>query len=566
MASRVLSIEIGYSLTRVCEVSYNTKTPKVFKSFTVQTVEGVMNDGAIQVDSHYVQAINDAIREHKIKTRKVVFSITSTKIATREVVIPFVKENRIKDVVRANASDYFPVDLSEYELAYTILETIGEKKGGQQYKLLVLAIPASILEGYYALASAMRMEVVSIDYVGNSLYQVVKGECATGTHLIAKIDERSTMIMVVKDQTIAFTRNVGYGVEDALQAVMESVAWGNIRSIRQAVGIVEKYQCIDLSEGEDAAGAGAPLSVEEAAQRNVTDALVPVVNGIVRVIDYYASRNSDSPIEEVMLTGMGANFLGMAELLSREVHYPVKYIKRISGLNLEKFFKDKFFGEYLACIGASMGSVGFKKREESKSGKSGKAGKKGEGAPAAKGDGNKFIVIGALFLVACLAAAGGMTGYSMLTYMEANVTNVELNHTVKEMMPIMDVYNDYLDVQTKYDIAEAMYSATESQNDSLYEFFVELEQKLPSDVSVVSFNTNWTQITISMQVSTKSEAAATVEQLRTFKSLIPTSVTVASITETESDDESNTSVVEFSVTAAYMPIIHGVDIGDVVSE
>ncbi|MCM1263920.1 MAG: hypothetical protein NC313_14510, partial [Butyrivibrio sp.] len=502
----------------------------------------------------------------KIKTRKVVFSITSTKIATREVVIPYVKENRIRDVVRANASDYFPVDLSEYELAYTILETIGEKKGEQQYKLLVLAVPASILEGYYALASAMRMEVVSIDYVGNSLYQIVKKECATGTHLIAKIDERSTMIMVVKDQTIAFTRNVGYGVEDALQAVMESVAWGNIRSIRQAVGIVEKYQCIDLSEGEDAAGAGAPLSVEEAAQRNVTDALVPVVNGIVRVIDYYASRNSDSPIEEVMLTGMGANFLGMAELLSREVHYPVKYIKRISGLNLEKFFKDKFFGEYLACIGASMGSVGFKKREESKSGKSGKAGKKGEGAPAAKGDGNKFIVIGALFLVACLAAAGGMTGYSMLTYMEANVTNVELNHTVKEMMPIMDVYNDYLDVQTKYDIAEAMYSATESQNDSLYEFFVELEQKLPSDVSVVSFNTNWTQITISMQVSTKSEAAATVEQLRTFKSLIPTSVTVASITETESDDESNTSVVEFSVTAAYMPIIHGVDIGDVVSE
>ena len=35
MAGRVLSIEIGYSLTRVCEVSYGTKTPKVFKSFTV---------------------------------------------------------------------------------------------------------------------------------------------------------------------------------------------------------------------------------------------------------------------------------------------------------------------------------------------------------------------------------------------------------------------------------------------------------------------------------------------------------------------------------------------------
>lgn len=553
MAGRVLSIEIGYSLTRVCEVSYGTKTPKVFKSFTVQTVEGVMNDGAIQVDSHYVQALNDAIREHKIKAKKVIFSMNSTKIATREVMIPYVKENRIKDVVRANASEYFPVDLSQYELAYSILETVGDKKSGQQYKLLVLAVPANILNGYYDLAAAIRKEVASIDYAGNSLYQVVKSECKTGTHLIAKVDERSTMIMVVKDQAITFTRNVSYGVEEALQAVMESVAWGNIRSLRQAVGIVEKFQCIDLSDGDEE-DSTSPRSVEEMAQSNVTDALVPLINGIGRVIDYYASRNSGETIDDVLLTGMGANFLGIDELLQREINYPVKFIKKVSGLNLEKFFKDGFFGEYLACIGATMNSVDFKKSAEAKTGGKGKKDKK---AGAAEGGDKKYIVIGALGLTVCLIITGGMVGYSLLTYMDANTKNIELNHTVTELMPVMEVYNDYLDVLTQYDIAEAMYSVTESQNDSLYEFFVELEQKLPADVSVVSFSSNRTQVTISMQVSTKSEAAAAVEQMRTFNSLIPESVTVASVTEMESDDESGTTVVEFSVAALYAPLIKG---------
>lgn len=552
MASRVLSIEIGYSLTRVCEISYGTKTPKVYKSFTVQTVEGVMNDGAIQVDSHYVQALNDGLREHKVKAKKVIFSMNSTKIATREVMIPFVKENRIKDVVKANASEYFPVDLSQYELAYSILETVGDKKSGQQYKLLVLAVPANLLNGYYELAAAIRKEVVSIDYAGNSLYQVVKSECKTGTHLIAKIDERSTMIMVVKDQAIVLTRNVAYGVEEALQAVMESVAWGNIRSLRQAVGIVEKFQCIDLSDEEEA-DSTSPRSVEEVAQANVTDALVPLINGIGRVIDYYASRNMGETIDDVMLTGMGANFLGIDELLHREINYPVRFIKKVSGLNLEKFFKEGFFGEYLACIGATMGSVDFKKSAEAKTG--GKA-KKEKAAGAAEDGGTKYIVIGVLLLIVCLAVSGGLVGYSLLTYMEANNKNIELNHTVKELMPVMEVYNDYLDVQTQYDIAEAMYSVTESQNDSLYEFFVELEQKLPADVSVVSFNSNRTQVTISMQVSTKSEAAATVEQLRTFRSLIPASVTVAAVNEIESDDGDST-IVEFSVAALYAPIIKG---------
>lgn len=555
MAGRVLSIEIGYSLTRVCEVSYGSKTPRVYKSFTVQTVEGVMNDGAIQTDSHYVQAINDAIREHKIKTKKIVFSISSTKIATREVMIPFVKENRIKDVVRANASEYFPVDLSQYELAYTVLDTIGDKGSGQQYKLMVLAIPANILQGYYELASAMRMEIVSIDYVGNSLYQVVKGECAKGTHLIAKIDERSTLIMVVKDQTITFTRNVSYGIEEALQAVMESVAWGNVRSMRQAVGIVEKYKTINVNDDDGTQTAAVSPSVEEAAQKNVTEALIPLINGIVRVIDYYASRNSGEAIDDVMLTGMGANFLGIDELLHKEINYPVRFIKKVSGLNLEKFFKG-FFGEYLACIGASMAPVGFKKSEDARSGKAKGKGKASAGAVSQSGS-NTGIIIACLILAAGLIASGGMIAYSLFSYMAANNKNIELQHTVKELMPVMDVYNEYLDIKTEYDIAEAMYEVTESQNDSLYEFFVELEQKLPADVSVSSFNCTRTQVTINMKVSTKSEAAAAIEQLRTFKSLIPASVTVASITETENDDDDDGStVVEFSVTALYAPVMH----------
>ncbi len=101
--ARVLSIEIGYLLTRVCELDYKSKAPKVYKSFTVPTLGGVMNDGAVEPDLHYVEGIRSALRENGVKTKKVVFSITSSKIATREVMIPAVKENRIASLVKANA-------------------------------------------------------------------------------------------------------------------------------------------------------------------------------------------------------------------------------------------------------------------------------------------------------------------------------------------------------------------------------------------------------------------------------------------------------------------------------
>lgn len=550
MAGRVISIEIGYSLTRVCEVDFKAKTPKVYKSFTVSTLDGVMNDGELQLDPYYVEGVRSGLREHNIKARQVIFSIASTKIANREVIIPFVKENRIADVVRANAAEYFPVDLSKYALAYSILDVLGEKKGSQQYKLLVMAVPESMLQGYYELAASLRLEVVSMDYMGNSLYQAVKKECAEGTQLIAKIDERSTLIMAIQNQKIAFTRNVAYGADDALHVVADSGAWGAVHSLSQAVDIAEKNECIDLSDAEPENPA--LLSSEQKASRAVTAALRPLIGGIVRVIDFYASRNIEVTIDKVLVTGIGANFQGIDALLQKEVNYPVETLKKVEGLNLQKFFKGGFFGEYLTCIGAVMAPVGFKKEEEKSRGK----GAKGAKGADASGGVSKVVMIGSL-IAFCggLAAAGGMTALSLLPYFEAQQTNTQLQHQITALSPALDIYSEYMDKLTEYNQVEAMYEVTESRNDSLYEFFVELEQKLPSDVNVISFTCDRQIVTIAMKVSTKGEAAAATEQLRTFNSLLSESVTVASVV-TEADDEGNISVT-FTVSAAYAPLEQG---------
>lgn len=550
MAGRVLSIEIGYSLTRVCELDYKAKTPKVYKSFTVPTLEGVVNDGVLQLDTHYLEGLRGGMREHKIKAKQVIFSISSGKIANREVTIPFVKTNRIGDVVRAKASEYFPMDLSQHELAYTILETMGEDKGNKQYKLMVLAVPAALLKGYYDLAAALRLDVAAIDYAGNSLFQIVKKECTTGTHLIAKIDERSTLIMVIQEQKIAFTRNVAYGVDEALQVVSDSAAWGTVRNIRQALQIVEKNHCIDL-ETDNQERDAASLSREDAARRHVTEALVPMVGGIVRVIDYYISRNP-AVIDTVHITGVGANFLGMDELMQREINYPVAVIRKVEGLNLEKYFKDGFFGEYLSCIGAVMEPVNLKLHEDKNKAKGKAAGK---GGTHSGGVGHGWAVLAWTLFAAGFLSAAGMTAFSVLAYLEVEKENVNLKHQVEELKPIIDVYNSYVDVQAEYHKVKAMYEITQSRNDELYEFMLELEQKLPSDVNVVAFTSDRNQVTMTMNVSTKGEAAATIEQMRTFESLLPESITVASVTE-EVDEENNSIAVNFTVAALYAPVRH----------
>ena len=546
MAGRVISIEIGYSLTRVCEMDYKAKSPKIYNSFTIPTMEGIVNDGALVLQPQYIEDLRKAIIDHKIKAKQVVFSVSSAKIASREVTIPFVKENRIADVVKANAADYFPVDLSQYQLAYSILETLGTEKGNQQYKLLVLAAPSAMLDGYYELASALKLEVLGIEYVGNSLFHLVKNDCAEGVHLIVKMEERATLVMVVQNGKITFLRNVAYGVEEAIQTIQDSLVWGDTQDAIQALEIAEQNECIELRQWSQGSDEGATQkSPEDKAKADVTAALNPLIGGIVRVIDYYASRTADASIENVLITGLGANFRGMSALLEREISRPVSVISKVSGLSLEKYFKKEFIGEYTTCIGAGMEPGGFKRETE-------KA-KKSVGSEKGAKDSSAGTVIAFVCLGVGLFASLILIGISCLSYFSMAKINKELKDQVTDLSPVIEVYNNYTAKLSEYNQVTAMYQVTESRNDALYDFFLELEQKLPADVNVVSFTCDKEIIGITMKVSTKGEAAAAIEQLRTFKSLIPETVTVSSLT-LEEDAENGISAVNFTVAAAYAPI------------
>lgn len=558
MASKAITIEIGYSLTKVCEVDYKAKTHRIYKSFTVANGAEIINDGALNATPEYVANLQRALAVNHVKTKQVVFTIGSSKIASREVMIPFVKENRIADVVNANASDYFPVDLSQYQLSYTILGTVGEK-GSQQYKLMVIAVPSSLLTGYYELAKALKLEVAAIDYASNSIYQVVKDECAKGKHIVVKIDERSSLVMAVEDSVMTFTRNVSYGVEAVMEAVMNTLCWGEVTSVEQAIRVLQRNECITLEDKsktekveteEPHIGRPEPQPVVRTAKtkalEDVMDAIVPLVNGISRVIDYYASRTSGEGIERILITGLGADFKGMGELISQEVNMPVTVLKEAAGWNLMRNFKNECFSEYIACVGAAVAPLDFKQEAERRSKeKKGKAGSSKEGtnwAPLA------YSLLGVGLVTAAALAAIPMIKYAKLTK-----TNMELKAQAGSLEDIIPIYNEYVAVQTQRAMVGAMYDVTESRNEELEEFLGELEDKLPSNVNVVSFSSNAFEVSINMKVLTKDDVGETVEQMRTFHSLIPERVTVTSIVE-EENQESGEHTVNFTVTAPYQAV------------
>lgn len=513
MAKRVLSIEVGYSLTKIMEVDYQTKNPKVFTCVSIQTPEGVVNDGAVVASPELAEGLRKCIAEHRLKAKQVVFSITSSKIASREISIPKVKENRIKDLIETNASDYFPVQLSDYELGYKMLEGAGEENGRMRF--LVYAAPKKILQGYAELAAASGLVVVGYDYGGNSLYQVVKDECAAGTQMVVKVDERTTLITILQNQRLVLQRNIVYGVDAIVHECMESEGM----SYQEALTLLRRNNC--LADGE-----AGPES---------TETLGYLVNGVMRVIDYYNSKNPNMQIEKIYLTGLGGDFVGLAEQLMEGLGIQLEVLRKAEGFNIEKYLKNVSFGEYIGCLGAVVSPVGFITEEKETAKKN----------PNAASGAAVLVFVGGIFISLALLMA------SLLPYLAAKKENADKKLYLVSLQYIEEIYNKYSIEKAENDYLSALDNATMNQNEEIVAFIRELEQKMPADIKVLSLICDEESVLMSVEVKNKNEAADVVDTLMDFESLAQVNVTAV----TDETDDNGIRVVAFTVQCTYYPYV-----------
>lgn len=542
MNNRVLSIEIGNSFTKICEIDYKVKKPKVYKVLTVETPEGVVVDGMLQPTQEYADHLVNALGTNGIRTKRVIFTISSTRVASREVQIPNVKANKIEALVKTNANDYFPVDLTQYEIGHYLAGGLTEEG---KLRVMALAVPKALLNSYYQLAQMCGWEVECFDYSSNSLYQILRDEKSEKVTMMIKIDENNTIVTVLSAGKVLLQRTVAYGVQDAIETMIASGAY----AVSDPMSAVERFQkktCLNrvLHQGdklwEENAGRwedeDAGNAEVTAARQKITSSLEPLIVGVSRVIDFYDSRNSNTPIERTYVTGLGGSFSGMSKLftncLERKVHTLSDMDDKIG---MSKAIRSTRPAAYISCLGAVLAPVGLIDKSQ----------QKGKGMTVVSGTNYTFVSVAVLVLGVILSIAMAVT--SLTRYFGTVAENVALQARVEELQPAQTVYNEYLSAAAQYDKYKYLYEYTENPNENLVEFINELEQILPDSFYTDSFSSDQTGISMTVNVEGKAAAARTILNIRNMESI--EDVQISNITDNQ--DEMGGSWVMFSMTGTY---------------
>lgn len=546
--SHVVSIEIGLIYTKVCEVNYRKKNTKVGKAFVFETPENTIEDGYIRDKTTYANELKRQLAEHKISNKNVLFTIASNKILSREVTIPAVKEKRIMDIVKAEANEYFPMDITEHVLTYTLLGPGAEPK---QLRLLVFAAPLTLIKNYYNLAEMLGVTLVALDYVGNSSYQILKRIPGDEVNFVIQLNQQNSLISILKDSDLLMQRNVNFGMANLLDVMK------GFRDFAEKNG----NQCYDyLCENavirghfdrEMESGPGAPPPgiageempgeerTEEAAARReeMTDELMEelrlFVNNVSRVIEYYNTREPNRKIGKLYLLGKGARLQGLSELLQNETGYEVELLTGFRSIAFQKKKKkleelEQHREELFSCVGAALNPVNFIPEELR--------------LKTERRLGMRLYIL--LFILAAVSS-GTLLWYGYSDYQEELSRRDELTKRRDECLYIEPIFDAWSRSVNAKEEAEKLVAMTSSCNEYLLDMIGQLEEKLPQNSIVQSFSATENGLFISFVTDSKETAAALLTSLKQIPYVGRTGV--AGITESGGgEDEKKT--VTFSVS------------------
>lgn len=558
----MISIETGIQWTKVALVDYRKKNPPVHEAFAFRTPEHAVEDGYIRDKDSLARALKEELVRRQILERDVVFTLSSSKVVTREVVIPYVKDNKIKGIIDAQSRDYFPMDISGYTISYSKMDVV-EDDGKKQLKLLLVAIPDNLLGNYVSFAQLAGLKVETFDYIGNGCIQLMCDSFVDNA-MIIQLEEQATVISILENKKLAFQRVTPYGYGATISAVVDHPILG-IDDEEKAFDFLLEHNVIfnkpSMPDNGDPAQQAINQTQADEAYEDLAESLRYHLRIANTALDYYQNQVKKEFVGNVYLVGDGSRFAGIHKLFAQELPLPLQKIdfakvidlRNQNGVNDQKKAGKKKHQDYtdpvmeessssrqpraatpvgfLSVIGAAVHPLDAKPKEM-------------QAADSKKNDlHTAYVLLAGSVLLSLLLILG-----SSVRQLVAYTQHRQLSDRLDELAYVQQTYDESAKIQAQEQVYVNLDQATVTKNENLLPLIEQLEKELPSDIKVESIQTD--ADTVSINLSSEKQIVVGQMLLNFQKVTLLSDLSIPSMSE-QTDEESGVTEWTYTLNAYY---------------
>ena len=543
MTKKVISIEAGVWWTKVALVDYRKKNPPVHQAFAFRTPEHAIEDGYIRDKDGFASALKAELIKNGIHEKEAIFTLSSSKVVTREVTIPYVKDNKISGIIDAQVRDYFPMDVSNYTISYNKMDVI-EEDGQKQLKLLLVAIPDNLLSNYCTFAELAGLKVETFDYIGNGTIQLMCDSFLENA-VVVQLEEQATVISILENKKLVFQRVTPYGYGATLTAVLD----------HPVIGCKDEYEAFEFLLGHNViynrpvvsdAGDAAQTSHQQLLANEAYDELADSLRYHLRIantaLEYYQNQTKQTFIGNVYLVGDGSRFAGMKQLFAQEVPLPIQdfdYSALVGFKGKKKKGGDTLGTKenmtitpvgFLSVTGAAVHPIDAKPKE----------------LREADSKKNSLQTAYTVFAGAVLVSLVLILVSTIRLVVDTSKHN-QLKARINELSYVQDTYDERNQAQQEEQVYESLDDLTKTKNEQLLPLINQLEQELPKNIHVESMQANNDMVTMTMVADKKVTVG---QMLLNFQNVsLLENVTIPSMAENE--DEAGNTNWSYTVNAVY---------------
>lgn len=351
---KIVGLDIGSSTLRAVEATLkNGEIVKINNIFSTPLTTQVVNEGTLVSEASLYQAVKTMWETNKIKTKNVALSINGQSVLTRlKDSLPEQKTQAVFDLMlKTQMGDSILAGVNNYYLSGSILDKYYDPIKKNVYcDALVVGIEKKNLDPIVRALENAGLRVRGAEIAPLAIARAVIRTPEDASKRFASIDIGGdlTTIIIHKDGFPEYIRNItGIAGNNINQRIADEMGFNIKRAEEEkfkALGKENQIATVSTNvfskdverEGiaADSADAERAEYINNIVSQEITLAIRHIKETLTDAITF--SEIIDSPIEEIKLSGAGANINTLASRMTNELGIPTTYATPFDGVALDK--------------------------------------------------------------------------------------------------------------------------------------------------------------------------------------------------------------------------------------
>jgi type IV pilus assembly protein PilM len=309
-----VGVDIGASSVKLCQLKAAKNSYQLIHFGLVPLPSEAVVDGALMNSPRIVEAVQELVAAHKIKSKQVAISVSGHSVIIKKIPLPQMTPQELQESIQWEAEQFIPFDIQDVNIDVQIVRQQSAQQG--QMDVVLVAAKKDLVNEYTSVIAEAGLEPIVCDvdaFAIQNAFELNYEYPAQGTVALVNVGASKTNINIITSGIPSFTRDLTIGGNAFTEEIQKQMSLA-----------FEEAEALKI--GGTTGGKDTDVVIPHDVQRALQTVAENLTSEVQRSIDFYSATSADSAPSEIYLSGGSARLQVLSRSIEARIKVPVHVV------------------------------------------------------------------------------------------------------------------------------------------------------------------------------------------------------------------------------------------------